>query len=62
MEGSPTLGPSNSAAYLSETPPHIIPLLPYLPFMGTPLVGCSIAEFLDISTQGKAGLVSQPFS
>ena len=45
-EGSPTPGPFNSPAHLSETPPPIIPLLPDLPFMSTHLVGCSFAEFL----------------
>ena len=53
QEGSPVPGPSNSPAYFSETPSPIIPLLPDLPFMGTPLMGCPFTEFLATSTQKK---------
>ena len=48
-----TLGPSSSPAHCSESPLPIIPLLPDLPLIGTPPVGCPFAEFLANSTQKK---------
>ena len=50
---STSLGPSSRPTHCSETPPSIIPLLPDLPLMGTPPVGCPFAEFLATSTQKK---------
>ena len=50
QEESTTPGPFHSPAHLSETPYPSIPLLPDLPFIDTPPVGCPFAEFLAIST------------
>ena len=61
-EGSPDLGSSDSPACLSETPPPIIPLLLDVPFMDTPPVGHSFAEFLATSIHTKMGLLSQKFT
>ena len=53
-----TSGVTHSGAFWqsnspSETPLPIIPLLPDLPFMGTPLVGYTFDEFLATSRQKK---------
>ena len=61
-ERSPTLGPSDSPAHLSETPPSIIPLLPDLPLMGTPLVGCPICQVHSHLHTEKMWLLSQWFT
>ena len=52
-EGSPALGPTNSPAHQSGTPPLPVPPLLDIPFVGTPLVGCSFDGFIACLTQEK---------
>ena len=55
---SPTLGSSSSPAYLTDTLPPPAPILPDLPFVGTPPVGHPFVEFIAISSQKKWGCSS----
>ena len=53
QEGSLTLDPSSSPAHPTGNPPPPAPPLPDIPLVGTPPVGCLLAEFLTIPTQKK---------
>ena len=50
-KGSPVLYPSSSSDLPSGTPPPLLPLLPDIPFVGTPPVGCPFP-----------GLITSPIS
>ena len=52
-EGSPALGPSSSPGCPCGILRLPVPLLPDIPFAGTPPVGCPFAEFLAIPTWKK---------
>ena len=52
-EGSPALGPSDSPAFPTGTPPLPVSCLPDIPFVGTPPVGNPFAEFIAGPTQKK---------
>ena len=53
LEGSLASDPSSSPAHPIGTPPPLIPLLPVIPFVGTPPVGHSFPGFTASSTPKK---------